>query len=63
MPYHCDPRYSYIIDWSRLPSGVWCEDIELVTELQLLRDNTDNDHLIIAFDQSGRHGTAKVAGE
>ncbi len=34
-------------------SGVWCEDIVLGSERQLLRNQNEDDHLIIAFDQSG----------
>jgi hypothetical protein len=34
-------------------SGVWCEDIVLGSERQLLRHQNEDDHLIIAFDQSG----------
>ena len=35
---------------------VWCEDIVLGSELQLLR-NSEDDHLVLAFDQGGRHGS------
>ncbi len=34
-------------------AGVWCEDIVLGSERQLLRHQNEDDHLIIAFDQSG----------
>ncbi|XP_023326151.1 uncharacterized protein LOC111699660 [Eurytemora carolleeae] len=41
------------------PDGVWCEDINLGSELQLLKNQNKDDHLVIAFDQSG-HGGSKV---
>ena len=37
-------------------ADVWCEDIVLGSELQLLR-NSEDDHLVLAFDQGGRHGS------
>merc|ERR1719367_2425831 len=38
---------------------VWCEDIELGTELQLLRQSRNDDHLVLVFDQS-RHRDPKL---
>ena len=37
-------------------TDVWCEDIVLGSELQLLR-NSEDDHLVLAFSQDGRHGS------
>jgi len=36
---------------------VWCEDIELGTELQLLKQSRNDDHLVLVFDQSRHHDT------
>lgn len=33
-------------------TDVWCEDIELGTELQLLKQSRNDDHLVLVFDQS-----------
>merc|ERR1719422_2324506 len=38
---------------------VWCEDIEPGTELQLLRQSRNDDHLVLVFDQS-RHRDTKL---
>ena len=38
---------------------VWCEDIELGTELQILRQSRTDDHLVLVFDQT-RHRDPKV---
>ena len=38
-------------------TGVWCEDVVLGSELQLLSNSLDDDHLVIAFDQGARHGS------
>ena len=38
---------------------MWCEDIKLGSELQLLR-NTEDDHLVLAFSQGGHHGGSKL---
>ena len=34
---------------------VWCEDIELGTEVQLLRQSNKDDHLVLVFDQTRHH--------
>ena len=39
---------------------VWCEDIELGTELQILRQSRTDDHLVLVFDQT-RHRDPKVS--
>jgi hypothetical protein len=43
------------------PPGVWCEDIVLGPELQLRRGD-DADHLLVAFDQAGQHGSKVAPG-
>ena len=42
-----------------LSLDVWCEDIELGTELQILRQSRTDDHLVLVFDQT-RHRDPKV---
>lgn len=37
--------------------GVWCENIILGPELDLFKNQVEDDHLIISFSQDGRHGS------